>query len=110
MARVKFRQRDLVAAVKALRAAGYGIARIEFGPDGRPIVIPAELGDDTVQTPINEWDDTWELADNLTKITSHIRSKPGSKASICASPLTSPPIRAARIVSVGFTHRFPVST
>jgi hypothetical protein len=34
-----FRQRDLTAALKAARAAGCEVARIEVGKDGRIIVI-----------------------------------------------------------------------
>jgi hypothetical protein len=34
-----FRQRDLTAAVKAMRAAGCEVVRVEIGKDGKIIVV-----------------------------------------------------------------------
>jgi hypothetical protein len=52
-----FRQRDVTRAVKAVTAAGVGIARVEIDREGRIIIIAAS----TSQTPeqggeANEWD------------------------------------------------------
>jgi hypothetical protein len=54
-----FRQRDIVAAVKAVTAAGYVVVRVEVDKAGRIVVVtnqeiavePAEPADAT-----NEWD------------------------------------------------------
>lgn len=35
-----FRQRDMTAAVRAVKAAGIGIARVEVDRDGKIVVIP----------------------------------------------------------------------
>ncbi|QJP12964.1 hypothetical protein G3545_04400 [Starkeya sp. ORNL1] len=37
-----FRQRDLTAAVKAVEAAGIGVARVEVDKDGKIIIIPGK--------------------------------------------------------------------
>jgi hypothetical protein len=56
-----FRQRDLCAAIKAAKAAGCEVARIEVGKDGRIVVILAReqtedcIGKDSCPTA-NEWD------------------------------------------------------
>ncbi len=54
----RFRQRDLTTAVKAVVAAGCGVARVEVDKDGKIVVVtgrPEEpvnnVGNDT-----NEWD------------------------------------------------------
>lgn len=40
--RLTFRQRDLTAALKAAKAAGVAIARIEVSRDGRLVITPGE--------------------------------------------------------------------
>ena len=58
-----FRQRDVCAAIKAARAAGCDVARVEVGKDGRIIVI---LANSKEQRPGdrgcsgNEWDSILE--------------------------------------------------
>ena len=52
-----FRQRDVTRAVKAVTAAGVGIARVEIDREGRITIIAASAS----QTPeqgkeANEWD------------------------------------------------------
>ena len=49
-----FRQRDVTAALKAAKAAGCEIARVEVGKDGRIIVILANGTQPTAGA--NEWD------------------------------------------------------
>jgi hypothetical protein len=39
-----FRQRDIKAAIKAVIAAGVGVARVEIGNDGRIVVIASSVG------------------------------------------------------------------
>lgn len=54
-----FRQRDVTAALKAAKAAGCEVARIEVGKDGRIIVILA-TGKEKPLDEIcrqNEWDE-----------------------------------------------------
>jgi hypothetical protein len=53
-----FRQRDLTAAVKALRAAGCDVARVEIGKDGKIIVVTGRGADETPEpaSDTNEWD------------------------------------------------------
>ncbi|MCK0197564.1 hypothetical protein MWN34_11635 [Ancylobacter sp. 6x-1] len=34
-----FRQRDLTAAIRAVKAAGEGVARVEVDPDGKIIIV-----------------------------------------------------------------------
>jgi hypothetical protein len=54
-----FRQRDLTAALKAARAAGCEVARVEVGKDGRIVVVLAngkEQPDDKNRVCGNEWD------------------------------------------------------
>jgi hypothetical protein len=60
MARVPltFRQRDVVAAVKAVSKAGHQIARVEISKDGRIAVVIARAGTEpgAVVATSNEWD------------------------------------------------------
>jgi hypothetical protein len=55
-----FRQRDVAAAIKAAKAAGCIVARVEVGRDGRVILVLA-TGDKPSTEPGtgsgNEWDD-----------------------------------------------------
>ena len=51
-----FRQRDLTAAVKAMRAAGCEVARVEVGRDGKIIVVTGKPEALTGSSQINEWD------------------------------------------------------
>lgn len=39
-----FRQRDMTAAIRAVRAAGVSVARVEVDRDGKIIVIPGKPG------------------------------------------------------------------
>jgi hypothetical protein len=55
-----FRQRDVAAAIKAAKAAGCEVARIEVGKDGRIVVILASEKERPISKPdgcMNEWDD-----------------------------------------------------
>jgi hypothetical protein len=55
-----FRQRDVAAAIKAAKAAGCEVARIEVGKDGRIVVILASEKEQPISKPVgcmNEWDD-----------------------------------------------------
>jgi hypothetical protein len=50
-----FRQRDVVAAIKAVRLAGVEVGRIEIGKDGKIVVVTsAEAEPQRERT--NEWD------------------------------------------------------
>ena len=51
-----FRQRDLTAAVKAMRAAGCEVARVEIGKDGKIIVVTGKAIVDGASDDTNEWD------------------------------------------------------
>jgi hypothetical protein len=52
-----FRQRDLTAAVKAMRTAGLEVSRVEIGRDGKIVVIVAgRLTASDQHAEINEWD------------------------------------------------------
>jgi hypothetical protein len=53
-----FRQRDITAAVKALRDAGVPVARVEVGKDGKIVVIVGEPNGAEPNKPerTNEWD------------------------------------------------------
>ena len=54
-----FKQRDLTAALKAARAAGVEVRRVEISRDGKMVVVmakPAETGEATGQET-NEWDE-----------------------------------------------------
>jgi imidazolonepropionase-like amidohydrolase len=60
-----FRQRDVTAAVKAARAAGVEVARIEVDKDGKIVVIAGKpLEQPGKQT--NEWDEVY--GDGQTEI------------------------------------------
>jgi hypothetical protein len=52
-----FRQRDATRAVRAVRAAGLDIARVEIGVDGRITVIPGKSQEQNGPPPggSNEW-------------------------------------------------------
>jgi hypothetical protein len=54
----RFRQRDLTAAVKAVVAAGFEVARIEVGKDGTMVVVTGKPGApvDHIGDDVNEWD------------------------------------------------------
>jgi hypothetical protein len=51
-----FRQRDVAAAIKAARAAGCIVARVEVGKDGRIILILTGKEQPDNKTEANEWD------------------------------------------------------
>ena len=53
----RFRQRDLTAAVKAMRAAGVEITRVEVEKNGNIILILATGRAGDAEQPANEWDD-----------------------------------------------------
>jgi hypothetical protein len=52
-----FKQRDVVAAVKAVTAAGYNVLRVEVDKGGRIVVVTTK---GAVEPPepnqVNEWD------------------------------------------------------
>jgi hypothetical protein len=52
----RFRQTELARAVKALRAAGVKVERVEVDPDGKIRVIVKD-GDSENSKPAGEWDD-----------------------------------------------------
>jgi hypothetical protein len=56
-----FRQRDLSAAIKAAKAAGCDVARVEVGKDGRIVVILANANGQPSNkagcSARNEWDE-----------------------------------------------------
>jgi hypothetical protein len=53
----RFRQSDLVKAIKAAVAAGLSVARVEVSPEGRIIVIAGKPGQgQDVDHSTNEWD------------------------------------------------------
>lgn len=51
-----FRQRDLTRALRGARAAGYELARIEIGMDGRIIIIPGKISGANGDA-LNPWDE-----------------------------------------------------
>jgi hypothetical protein len=53
-----FRQRDVVAAIKAVEAAGHKVARVEIGKDGRIVIVMLQEG--SIAPPANEWDEILE--------------------------------------------------
>jgi hypothetical protein len=51
-----FRQRDVAAALRAVRDAGYEVARVEISKDGKIVVVPSKpVMSDNNDDP-NEWD------------------------------------------------------
>lgn len=53
-----FRETDVKRAVKAVRAAGVEIARVEIEKDGRIIVVPGKPTESQdANAERNEWDD-----------------------------------------------------
>jgi hypothetical protein len=58
-----FKAADLTRAVKAARAAGLDVNRVEITKDGRIVLVHAPAVDDVPNTPTidstlcNEWDD-----------------------------------------------------
>jgi hypothetical protein len=58
-----FRQRDVTAAIKAVKAAGYSVARIEIDRDGKIVIVPAIAsgGEPVADKPdSNEWDEVFD--------------------------------------------------
>ena len=55
-----FRQRDVTAAVKAARAAGVEVARVEVDKNGKIIVIAGKPGCENGKTDGNPWDEVLE--------------------------------------------------
>ncbi len=54
-----FRQRDVTRAVRAVTAAGVGIARVEIDKTGKITIIAAvseQRGEERVSEEPNEWD------------------------------------------------------
>ena len=51
-----FRQRDVVAAIRAVEAAGHKVGRVEIGRDGKIVIIPA-AGDEPDERGASEWDE-----------------------------------------------------
>jgi hypothetical protein len=53
-----FRQRDLTAAVKAMRKAGCEVSRVEIGQDGKIVVVTGKGADEVSEAAAkNEWDE-----------------------------------------------------
>jgi hypothetical protein len=55
-----FRQRDVVAAIKAVRLAGVEVGRIEIGKDGKIVIVTSVAAE-----PRRERVDEWEGAEAL---------------------------------------------
>lgn len=51
-----FRQRDVSAAVKALKQSGCEVSRVEIGKDGKIVVVTTKPGAPVDDPEINEWD------------------------------------------------------
>jgi hypothetical protein len=53
-----FRQRDVVAAVKAVERAGHQVDRVEVARDGKIVVVIAKAGTEpgAIEAAYNEWD------------------------------------------------------
>lgn len=49
-----FRQRDVVAAIRAVEAAGHKVERVEIGKDGKISIITAQ---GQSERGINQWDE-----------------------------------------------------
>jgi hypothetical protein len=54
-----FKQRDLTRALRAVVAAGIGIARVEVGKDGKIVVVTDKSKNSTAER--NEWGDSMTL-------------------------------------------------
>ena len=52
-----FRQRDLTAAVKAMRAAGCEVARVEIGKDGKIVVVTGKGAAEVSEAADNFFDE-----------------------------------------------------
>lgn len=53
-----FRQRDAAALIKAAKAAGLTVVRVEAGKDGKIVVVTAEQPvAEATELGRNEWDD-----------------------------------------------------
>jgi hypothetical protein len=50
----KFRQRDLMRALKGAKAAGIEVGRIEIDPDGKIVVITASHPEEAL-SPLEKW-------------------------------------------------------
>jgi hypothetical protein len=53
-----FRQRDVTAAIKAARAAGVEVARVEVDKDGKIVVITGKP--DEAEPPQEQADNPWD--------------------------------------------------
>ena len=51
-----FRQKDVTRAVKAVVAAGVGIARVEIDSAGKIVIVTIEARDVHGEREANEWD------------------------------------------------------
>jgi len=52
-----FKQSDVSRFLKAARAVGVEIERVEITPDGKMALIPAKESEELGQAEKNEWDD-----------------------------------------------------
>jgi hypothetical protein len=55
----KFRQRDVAAAIKAVRSTGCKIVRVEIGPDGKIVVVTGPTvsrGDDDLDRELQNFE------------------------------------------------------
>lgn len=53
--RATFTQADLTRAVKAVRAAGLDVARVEIGTDGKIVLVQSTETISGPQSPLDEW-------------------------------------------------------
>lgn len=60
-----FKQRDVTAAVKAARAGGMEVARVEIGKDGRIVIVAGKPVEGTKLQPTNEWDSAFDGNDKV---------------------------------------------
>jgi hypothetical protein len=49
------RQQDVVRAIRAAKAAGVEIQRIEIARDGRIVIITAAEAEQQISTPLDTW-------------------------------------------------------